>query len=493
MRHVILFSFIVFLSANSYAQYNEKYRPQYHFSPQKSWIGDPDGLVKWKGLYHLFWWGHAVSSDLIHWKELPYPMKGGDNSFHYFSGSVVVDKNNTAGFGDSTMIAVYTAHKNDNVPEYQAISYSNNDTIFNYYKNNPVLDIKSNSFRDPQVFWYAPEQQWIMIVTHPHLHKVSFYASPDLKQWKYLSEFGPMAAHDNDWEVPDFFQLPVDDDASNKKWVLTIGQGPNRMQYFLGDFEGEKFIPDAQTIEQNKKQDDALWIDYGADYYAARTWRNIDDSADKNIIMLAWMGNWSYAGNVPSKWGKGFETIPRNVCLKTFKQGVRLVQSPIEALKILRKDSVQFSNKQFNKTFVVNEFQPKQNTYELETTIDMGNATIVGLNVLVGEERKLIIGYDKSRQRLFIDRTKCSDFTTDSVFNKKFPIKVSAPLVLKNDKLTLHIFVDASSVEVFANDGEITMSCTTFPSSAQTGITFFGDGKSSVQNFKAWMLDSIWK
>lgn len=484
---------LFFISKHAVAQYDEKYRPQFHFSPAKGWIGDPDGLVKWKGLYHLFWWGHAVSKDLIHWQELPYPMQGGDGSFTYFSGSVIVDKNNTAGFGDSIMIAVYTAHKNDNVPEYQCISYSNDDSLFHFYKGNPVLDIQSNSFRDPQVFWYAPKQEWIMIVTHPHLHKVSFYSSKDVKQWKFLSDFGPMAAHDNDWEVPDLFQLPVDSDTTKMKWVLTIGQGPNRMQYFLGDFDGEKFMPDSQTIQQNKKQDGALWIDYGIDYYAARTWRNLDDTLNKRIVMLAWMGNWSYAGHVPTQWGKGFEAIPREVQLKTFRQGLRLVQNPIDELKTLRGDSVTFTNQSFNKTIALPGFRPLQNTYELETLIDIGKANDVGLNLLAGEGRNLVIGYNKNKQQLYIDRSHCSDHITDSIFNKKFPLKTTAPLVLNGNKLKLHVFVDVSSVEVFANDGEITMSVATFPSPSQTGIEFFSDAKSGIKNFKAWMLQSIWK
>ncbi|MBE7159111.1 MAG: glycoside hydrolase family 32 protein, partial [Rhodospirillales bacterium] len=237
---------------------DEKYRPQYHFRPQKGWIGDPDGLVKWKGNYHLFWWGHAVSRDLVHWKELSYPMKGG-NGFTYFSGSVIIDKNNTAGFGDSSMIAVYTEHKNDSVPEYQSISFSQDDSIFHYYQNNPVLDIGSNSFRDPQVFWYEPKRQWIMIVTNAQLHKESFYSSPDVKHWTHLSDFGPMGSYNSDWEVPDLFQLPVDGNFNQKKWVLSIGQGPNRMQYFLGDFDGTTFTPDAQTVAQNKRAEPALW------------------------------------------------------------------------------------------------------------------------------------------------------------------------------------------------------------------------------------------
>lgn len=485
---------LIFFSNRALAQYNEKYRPQHHFSPAKGWIGDPDGLVKWKGKYHLFWWGHAVSSDLVHWQELPYPMQGGDGSFTYFSGSVIVDKNKTAGFCDSSMIAVYTAHKNDSVPEYQAISYSNDDTIFHFYKNNPVLDIQSNSFRDPQVFWYAPKQEWIMIVTHPYLHKVSFYSSKDVKQWKFLSDFGPMAAHDNDWEVPDLFQLPLDGDTTKMKWVLTIGQGPNRMQYFLGEFDGNEFIPDAQTIKQNKKQDGALWIDYGTDYYAARTWRDVDDTSNKRIVMLGWMGNWSYAGRVPSSWGKGFESIPRDVSLKTFPEGIRLVQTPVPELKMLRKGTVVIGKKAISGTMPLKEFTPTKNIYELEAEFNTNTKSTFGFNLLCGEGRKLVVGYDPIAKQLFIDRTNCTDFNSDSIFNKYFPVKMYAPLVLKTNVLKLHILVDESSVEVFANDGKVTMSCLTFPSDKQTEIELFAkSGTVNLLNMKAWKLKSIWE
>jgi fructan beta-fructosidase len=484
--YLLFFLLPIYLSA----QYQEKYRPQYHFSPMQGWVGDPDGLIKFKGQYHLFWWGHAVSNDLVHWKELPYPMNGGKEGYHYFSGSVIVDKSNTSGFGDSSIIAVYTEHKNDNVPEAQAISYSKDGVLFNYFTNNPVLNINSNSFRDPQVFWYNPVKKWIMIVTHPKQHKVSFYSSLDLKEWSYLSDFGPMGSYENDWEVPDIFQLPVDGDQTKMKWVLTIGQGPNRMQYILGKFDGTKFIPDSKSSEKQA----TLWADYGADFYAARTWRNFDDTANKRITWLGWMGNWSYARNVPTSWGKGFESIPRDLSLKTFKEGVSLMQAPVNELKILRKDSVSFKNKTIKGTLLLNEFKPAKNSYEIKASFDLDETELVGFNLLVGEGRKLVVGYSLKEKFLFIDRMNCTDFNADSVFNKKFPQKIYAPLTLNDHRLDLHIFVDQSSVEVFAENGKIVMSATTFPSESQKSIeTFAKGGKTKLVSFKGWNLDSIWK
>jgi len=178
----MVFFIISLCTVNLKAQYNEKYRPQFHFSPKSGWIGDPDGLVYFEGKYHLFWWGHAVSEDLVHWKELPYPMQGSDGSFSYFSGSVVIDKSNTAGFGPNSMIAFYTMHKRgDSLPETQGLSVSNDQINFNFYKGNPVLGVKKVFFRDPQVFWHEQTCKWIMVVTVPDQHKIHFYSSGNLK------------------------------------------------------------------------------------------------------------------------------------------------------------------------------------------------------------------------------------------------------------------------------------------------------------------------
>jgi fructan beta-fructosidase len=382
-------------------------------------------------------------------------------------------------------------HTSDDKPEYQAISYSNDGESFHFYENNPVLDIGSNSFRDPQVFWFAPKSEWIMIVTRPHLHKVSFYSSQNLKQWTWLSDFGPMGAHSNDWEVPDIFQLPVDGKEANKKWVLSIGQGPNKMQYFLGDFDGTRFIPDEQTVHQNQKPEPFLWADYGTDFYAARSWRNIDNPDSKRTTWLAWMGNWSYARDVPTSWGKGFECLPRDLSLKTFSEGVRLVQQPVPELKMLRTDSLIEAGKTITGVQSFPAFKSFENSYEMEATIEIDNAVVAGVNLMVGDGRKLIVGYDTEKEQLFIDRTNCTD-VSDSNFLKPFAVKMDAPLHLVKKILKLQIFVDRSSVEVFANDGERVISATTFQSGKQTGVEFFASGGSSnLINLKAWKLKSI--
>ncbi|KEO75466.1 glycoside hydrolase family 32 protein [Anditalea andensis] len=625
-------------------QYSEKYRPQFHFSPQKGWIGDPDGLVFSQGIYHLFWWGHAISEDMVYWEELAHPMKGDDNSFSYFSGSVVVDKKNTAGFGDNSMVAIYTRHyPGDSLPEAQAISVSNDGVSFQYYDKNPVLETGEIFFRDPQVFWYPPQQKWVMVVSLPDKQVIELYESKNLKEWVYMSDFGPFGAQSEFWECPDLFQLSIDGDSANKKWVMLIGQGPNRVQYFLGNFDGEKFTLDTNTEEhllkgtglngklfegfdgldfgewevqgdafgnsptaintsnslgnshaksnntnykegklispeftiehnainfliagtdlsgqtginliidneivkstsgdnddvfrwkgwdvhhfkgknalieivhsgssekdfiaidhimfsdvlKNHRLEHALWLDFGPDFYAGRTWRDIDETSDR-ITILGWMGNWDYANLVPSDWGKGFQSIPRDMALKTFEDGIRIIQNPIPELQKLRKKYQQLSNLNIEGTTSIESFSPLKNMYELDITWDTSlNDSIFGLNLLVGEGRKLGVSYNPVTQNLNIDRTNCTDYVSNSEFNEVFPTTMSAIVAPVDNMLRLHILVDQSSVEIFTNHGEIVFSLLTFPNELQTGIEFFSNhGISRIADFKAWELASIWE
>ncbi|RNI28998.1 glycoside hydrolase family 32 protein [Rufibacter latericius] len=628
----------------SQAQYNEKYRPQFHFSPQKGWIGDPDGLVFTEGKYHLFWWGHAVSEDLVYWKELPHPMKGGDGSFSYFSGSVVVDKNNTSGFGAKSMIAVYTKHlPGDSLPETQALSVSNDGIYFQYYQHNPVLDIKKVFFRDPQVFWYEPEKKWVMAVVLPDVQKIHLYDSKNLKDWNFLSEFGGLGAQSAFWECPDLFELPIEG-TKEKKWVMLIGRGPNRVQYFLGSFDGKTFRADEETsnyllqgkglpgqlfagfdepkngnwkatgtafsttpvnkdsvvhlgksfassyskaanetgtltsssftiqknaisflvaggnfpekasinlvvdgkvvrtstgdnshvfkwngwdvhdlkgkkatiqlvdnvtdskwgylaidhilfsdVLMNQKLEHALWLDYGPDFYAARTWRDLD-KVSKRTAMLGWLGNWDYSRDVPTSWGKGFESVPREISIIKQPFGNRLVQKPIPELQKLRKNVHQFTNRLISNSSEVKEFKPTKNTYELEVTFDTNTSATFGLNLLVGEGRKLMIQYDPLTSNLSVDRTQCTDFTTNQNFNQKFLTKFNASVRPEKGKVRLLILVDQSSVEIFTNQGEVVLSALTFPAESQTGIELYAtNGTVKVLDFKAWELSSIWK
>lgn len=231
------------------AAYTELYRPQYHFSPSSGWIGDPDGLVRYNNIYHLFWWGHAVSSDLVYWSQLPYPMKGDDGSFAYYSGSVAVDKQNTSGFGSAAkppMVAVYTANNNSSGLQTQCLSSSTNAATFYYYSGNPILNLNITSFRDPDIFWYPQTGQWIMAVSLASQHTIRFYSSSNLVAWQYLSAFGPVGAKDSDWEDPGLFQLPVNGNTQMMKWVLIVSKSP-AIQYFVGNFDGTNFVMDAST------------------------------------------------------------------------------------------------------------------------------------------------------------------------------------------------------------------------------------------------------
>jgi levanase len=246
--------------------YQERFRPQFHYTPAKNWMNDPNGLIWYKGEYHLFYqynpsgntwgnisWGHAVSPDLVHWQELPVAIPADDNEF-VFSGSAVVDKDNTSGFGtreNPAMVAIYTSASKVCCRQAQALAYSlDRGRTFTKYAGNPVLDIGSDNFRDPKVFWYAPSKRWLMVVALSAEHKVQFYSSPDLKHWSHLSDFGPANAVGGVWEVPDLFPLAVEGNSRNVKWVLLVNLNPGGIaggsaaQYFVGEFDGTTFHAD---------------------------------------------------------------------------------------------------------------------------------------------------------------------------------------------------------------------------------------------------------
>ena len=255
------------------------YRPQFHFSAKKNWLNDPNGLVYHKGVYHLFYqynpkgntwgnmsWGHATSRDLVHWTEQPVAIpqtlnSAGESIEDIFSGSAVVDTNNTSGFGtrnNPPLVAVYTSAYTSNHPnpalrgiQAQSLAYSIDDgKTWTKYAGNPVLDIGSREFRDPKVFWYAPAKQWRMVVVRALEHKVDIYGSPNLKNWTHLSEFGPTGAVGGAWECPDLFPLAVNGNPRNIKWVMVVNLNPGGIaggsggQYFVGDFDGTTFTSD---------------------------------------------------------------------------------------------------------------------------------------------------------------------------------------------------------------------------------------------------------
>jgi len=302
-KHVLISIGLLALCAA--AEYTEPFRPQFHFSPAKHWTYDPNGLVFYKGEYHLFYqynpfgnqwghmsWGHAVSPDMVHWEHLPVALAE-ENSVMIFSGSAVVDRHNSSGLCQSSdcLVAIYTGHTPTR--QTQNIAFSNDrGRTWTKFKNNPVIDLGMRDFRDPKVFWYEPTHRWIMVVALPKEQKVRFFGSTDLKRWNALSDFGPAGATHGDWECPDLFPLPLDG-GRGSRWMLSINinpgalQGGSGNQYFIGQFDGTRFTNDNPPSQ-------TLWADYGKDFYASTSFNNIPAS-DGRRVWMGWLSNWLYA------------------------------------------------------------------------------------------------------------------------------------------------------------------------------------------------------
>ena len=271
------------------ATYVEKYRPQFHYTPAHRWMGDPSGLIKYKNKYKAYNWGAVESDDLVYWKELnKSAIINVPEDRATFTGSTVVDKWNTTGYGEDAMIAIFTGFHKDSKKQAQDIAISTDGgEVFHYYDRNPVLDIWSTEFRDPTVIYDEKEGRWIMVVAKALEKKVAFYYSKNLKDWEWLSDFGPLGDADRSWECPDLFQLPVNGDRNDMKWVLVVSVNWAREQYFIGDFNGREFVAD-------EPDQYPLYIDSGLDYYASRVFQDYD-SEEAPVYTLGWVCTWDYA------------------------------------------------------------------------------------------------------------------------------------------------------------------------------------------------------
>lgn len=456
-------------------------RPLYHFTPPSNWMNDPNGLVYYRGEYHLFYqyhpdstiwgpmhWGHAVSRDLVNWEHLPIALHP-DNHGTIFSGSAVIDWQNTAGFGQEAMVAVFT-HDKVGV-QSQSLAYSiDHGRTWSKYPRNPVLSPPSNlpNFRDPKVFWYGnPDAgHWVMVLAAENL--ILFYTSPDLTHWTSSGKFGPgYGSTHSVWETPDLFELYVEG-GRETRWVLTVGVqggGPaigSATQYFVGAFDGKIF-----TSENPKET--VLWADFGADYYAAQSWSN---EPNKRCIMLAWQNNWQYANVIPAVNWRGTFSLPRELALTETNSGIRLVQQPVPELMNFRR-----GHKRWQDATIL----PEENllaglqgdSFEIIADIKVDkNVESLGFRVRVGKGEETIIAYRPRTQKIFFDRT----LSGQSDFHPSFADIHSADLILVDDHLHLHIFVDRFSVELFANDGLVTFSESIFPSTRSLGIELFSQG-----------------
>lgn len=429
--------------------YDERYRPQFHFSPAKNWMNDPNGMVYYRGQWHLFFqhnpegnrwgnmsWGHAVSRDLVHWKQLPLAIRY-DATEAIFSGSAVIDWHNTSGFGtrkNPAMVAIYTSAKPGN--QSQSLAYSTDGgRTFTKYAGNPVLDIGSAEFRDPKVFWYAPKREWRMVVVLAKEHKVSIYSSPNLKDWRHLSDFGPVGAVGGVWECPDLFPMRVPG-TGQVKWVMVVNLNPGAVaggsggQYFVGDFDGTRFRPDDRRTR---------WLDYGRDFYAGVTW---NDAPDHRRVMIAWMNNWDYANQIPTSPWRSAMSVPRELSLERGAGGLRLRHVPVHELTRLREPGPfrLRDDRLAEGTTTLRGRGSSGDTVEIQATFRARNADRFGLHVRAGKGERTVIGYDTDRQALYIDRRRSGDVG----FDPDFPSREYAPLALRDGKVTLRVLVDRS-------------------------------------------------
>ena len=503
-KKVYLLSLLLFLSicsCQSKLSYQELHRPQFHFSPPKNWMNDPNGLVYYDGEFHLYYqyypdsnvwgpmhWAHAISEDLVHWKHLPVALFP-DSLGTIFSGSAVLDWENTAGLQTGnlpSMIAIFTQHSEDKLKQgrddfqEQSIAYSNDKgRTFNKYAFNPVIKNEGErDFRDPKVRWDERFQKWIMVFAAGQ--KVKFYSSRNLLNWEYLSEFGiGEGAHGGVWECPDLFPLKI---VNEEKWVLLVSINPGApnggsgTQYFIGNFDGTKFT-------NENPNNTTLWLDYGPDNYAGVTWSDIPVK-DGRRIYIAWMSNWNYAQSVPTINWRGAMTIPRELELKNTNSGIRVFSTPVNEMIKLRKAAQ-------NLDLLKDSLCKISGLNELIFKIDLKNSSSDSFGVIFSNAKNesLIFGFDNQHNQFYIDRTKSGKIS----FSRGFSGKHFAPRIINDSILEIRLFLDYTSLELFADQGSVTMTETFYPNEKINQVMFFQkNGITKIQSVALFDLSSIW-
>ena len=439
----------------------EKFRPQYHHSPAYGWMNDPNGMFYKDGEFHLYYqfnpygsqwenmtWGHSTTKDLIHWEAQPIAIEP-DAIGSIFSGSCVVDKNNTSGFGKGTIVAFYTSAGQH---QTQSMAYStDNGKTFKKYENNPILTSDIPDFRDPKVFWNPEIQKWNLILAAGQ--EMRIYSSSNLKDWTYESSFGKeYGNHDGVWECPDLMKLQVRG-TDKQKWMLICNINPggpfggSATQYFVGEFDGHKFTCDT-------KPEVTKWMDYGKDHYATVTF---DNAPDGRKIAIAWMSNWQYANQVPTKQFRSANSIARDLGLYEYQGDTYCSVIPSKENLALRGKTV------------------KKPTQACEIVVDMKSATEIVLWNTKGEQ--VVMSYDGAKHLFKMDRTK----TGDNSFSEAFPAETCAPTY--GDIKQLRIFIDNSSIEAIDADGKMAMTNLVFPSEPYNNIKVKG-GKATIYEIK---------
>lgn len=481
------------------ATYTEAHRPQIHFSPAAHWMNDPNGMLYYNNQYHLFYqyypdstvwgpmhWGHAVSKDMMQWQHLPialYP----DSLGYIFSGSAVADINNTSGFGQEgkvPLVAIFTHHDpkgekaGTSTYQNQSIAYSLDDgKTWTKYAGNPVLKNPGiKDFRDPKVSWYEAGKKWVM--TLATLDHITFYSSPDLKNWTKESEFGKeVGAHGGVWECPDLFPLDYN---GQKIWVLIVNinpGGPNAgsaTQYFTGQFDGSKFTP---------YQTDTRWLDYGPDEYAGITWSNTGNRR----IFLGWMSNWLYADRVPTSPWRSAMTVPRDLGIEKVGEKYLATSTPSPELNNLYTTAMVDANINATNYDLTAKAGKITGPFRLHLTSENLESFSLSFSNNLGEN--LVVGYDKAGNNYFIDRTKSGDVS----FQKDFAARHTAPRFAGAAGTDITLIVDNASVELFADNGLSTMTEIYFPHRIYSTMRFQSEDGFQIKSLQLTRLKSVWK
>lgn len=486
------------------ADKTQVWRPRYHYTPSRNWMNDPNGLFYLDGIHHLYYqynprgmqwgnmsWGHATSRDLVNWTEHEVAIEATSERMA-FSGTVVVDHENLSGFADvdfSTppILAFYTAFSTATSIQSQHLAYSlDGGYHFTDYPGNPVLNIQSTEFRDPKVFWHETSGRWVMLVAAAIQQQVLIYSSRNLKDWMKVSTFGPCGSADgNIWEVPDLFELPVDGDASDKRWVLVVSVnrgslwGGSGVQYFTGFFDGQEFTADdiglVSSLPGNSEpirdmSEVTLWADHGRDFYAPVTFANLPD---ERRIWIGWMNNWEYAAKVPTEVWRGQMSAPRQLDLVGTPAGLRLRQSlaaEIEALSLRKSVLIETTGslKTLRDLLARTPVSGRQLHISLQFASDAFDR-VVGLQLFAGPTSSVFVGFDFDCQHFVFDRR-----STESRLSAGQEVH-AGKRVSNSPEIALDIWIDGCVFEVFGDGGTVVISDLIFMSDDFDGIQMVGE------------------
>ena len=472
-----------------------KWRPAYHHTPLYGWMNDPNGMFYKDGVWHLYYqknpygskwqnmtWGHSTSTDLINWEAQPDAIRP-DGLGAIFSGSAVIDHNNTAGYGEDAIIALFTSA---GTSQMQSFAHSTDDgQTFEVYPGNPIITLDTEA-RDPNMFWNEKTGEWNLVLAHALEKENLFFTSPDLKNWTLSGNFGKgLGAQEGVWECPDLFELTIPG-TDKTKWVLICNINPggpfggSAIQYFIGDFDGKTFTSDTNPDGTVPTK----WLDFGKDNYALVSW---SDAPDNRRTTVGWMSNWQYAADVPTVQFRSANTVPREMVLFEDPEGELYVASvPSPELEKMRDKVVSSAENKNIGQKAMNYKLPADGICEILLSFNASDNDVVTFTIGNDHNEKVVLKYDAKNHKMSFDRRESGIVD----FSDKFPAVTSSPTFEKTGEISLRIFIDRSSVELFGNNGEFVMTNLVFPENPYSTLTMESkNGNAHLDSLKIYSLN----